>query len=508
MADEYLLRFSEPAAPTTWYYIGGSHGRTSSPSDTPANTAVPGNFSRLPTFSLSIFDGVEPALNPRGILGAITLLDPTGVLDTYVTKVWDGGTLELRRGTLGAAFSTFTTISSFTTAGILYDQDKKEVRVRDLGAFLGSAPLHDDRYGGTGGADGDASLAGVLKPYAVGHVFNVTPTLIDSTNLIYQLSCTPVDTIEALSDGGVQLTPASDRANYAALAAAAVASGNFDTCLAEGLIKIGALPVYGLTCTFKGDKTGGTYVYKRGDIANRIVTRTGTALTAGQVNSTSVTAVNTAQAYACGFYWDKEITKAAALTEIMAGCLGFWFVSLAGVLNVGVLDTPTGSAAATYTWPNGCGYASNLEGYQVPRWKTILGYQRNYTIQQTSQLAGSVAAVNVPIYGQDAQWVEDETAGQKTNWPGAQAVKYHSGIWAKSGEADADVVRQQAIFDTQVQRWRIPINEDPFTLAGYLGQIISIASYPRYSWANPRKFVLVGVEWSGGPGWPVAILWG
>jgi hypothetical protein len=510
---EWILRFSEPAAPSTWYYIGGTHGRTASPSDTPANTAIPGNFSRLTTFSLSIFDGVEPDLNPRGILSAITLLDPTGVLDSFVSKVWDGGTLELRRATRTdppADLSTFSTVASFTTACILYDQDKKEIRVRDLGAFLGSAPLHDDRYGGTGGADGDSGLAGVLKPYAVGRVFNVTPLLINASLLIYQLSCTPIHDIEIVVDGGSASDYAfdGDDADYATLAAASVTGSHYRSCKALGLIRLGALPTLALLCNFYGDKTGGTYVEKRGDIANRIVTRARTKLTAGQVNSSSVTAVNTAQIYQCGFYWNKEITKAEALTEVMQGCLGFWFVSLSGVLNIGVLDTPTGTAAVTYTWPDGCRYASNLETYQVSRWKTILGYQRNYTILDDSRIAGSASDANRVIYKQEAQWVEEETTSQKTTWPGAQSVKHYSGLHALSGVADAEVVRQHAIFDTQVQRWRIPINEDPFTLVGYLGQVIAIASYPRYSWANPRKFYLVGVEWSGGPSWPVAILWG
>ncbi|MFO1158421.1 MAG: hypothetical protein U1E60_06255 [Reyranellaceae bacterium] len=506
-AYEYLLRFAEPAAPSTWYVIGGTHGRTSSSSDTPANTFVPGNFARLPTFALSLFDGIEPSPNPRGGLGAVVLLDTTGTLDPYAAKVWDGGNLELRRGAVGADLSTFATVGSFTTAGILFDHNTKQIRVRDLGAFLAAAPLHDDRYGGTGGADGDAALKGVWKPYGVGRLFNVTPKLINATKLIYQLSCTPIEQVETVYDGGADITFAGpDLASYAALDAATVSAGTYKTCLAEGLFRLGSKPTLALTVHFKGDKTGGSYVSQRGAIASRVVTRAGTALTAGQVDSLSTAAVDAAQINTCGFYWDQPISKAQALTEILQGCLGYWFVSLAGVLKVGILAAPSGSPDVTYRFPDQCGTPEQLEAYQVPRWKTIIGFQRNYTLLDDAHLAGTVADVNRPIFAAEAQWETAETVGQKSTWPGAAAVQMLGG-YADSSGAAAEAPRQQAIFATQRQRWRVALNEDPFVLAGYLGKKVAIANYPRYGWPNPRTFILVGVEWGAAP-WPTATLWG
>lgn len=99
-----------------------------------------------------------------------------------------------------------------------------------------------------------------------------------------------------------------------------------------------ASPSLPITVDFVGDTNGGTPYLKRGDIAKRIVTRSGTALSAGQANSSALTALNAAKTADCGYCWDSQITKAAALSEVMAGCLGYWFVDLTGSLQLGYLS--------------------------------------------------------------------------------------------------------------------------------------------------------------------------
>src|SRR3546814_2394009 len=74
------------------------------------------------------------------------------------------------------------------------------------------------------------------------------------------------------SDLGVALAFGSDRANYAALAGASIASGSYDTCLAEGMIRLGGAPEGRVTCDFRGDAANGVYVATAGGIFRRIVT--------------------------------------------------------------------------------------------------------------------------------------------------------------------------------------------------------------------------------------------
>lgn len=514
---QYVIRYAEYSAPSTYYYIASTHATNTGPSDTPASTAIPGGLRPI-NFSVSLFDGIDPKPSPRGGFGSIVIDDTTGALDYLIGKVMSGGTLTVLRGTVGAAISTFTNVATLSTAGMQYDAEKKEIRLRDMAARL-EAPLHDNRYLGTGGKEGDATLAGIIKPYGIGPCFNVTPRLILATTLIYQLTDSAMFAVSAVRNGGTAWTFGTDRANYAAMAASAPASGAFyDTCLAEGLIRLGQQPDRDITVDFTGDTQPSVPYLKRANIAQRIVTRAGTTIS---VNAASVTALNTLQPADTNFFWDKEISKAAALTEVMQGCLGFWWVNLSGELVLGQIDTPTGTAQATFNFKRRPGSAQSdfvsdpeaLETAADPRWKTTLGYKRNYTIQEASTLAAGVGPGNVMLYGQEAQWSTIETANQRTYWPTAPEVKMLSGFTTLDLTFLAEVLRQQTIFQgiptgsRLLERIKIRVYVDPFTALGYMGGVVAIAGYDRYSWSNPRKLLVVGVEFSG-DAYTTLTLWG
>lgn len=504
---EYYVRFSEPSAPSTFYPLGTTLGRSTSSADTPASTAVPPSLDALPTFQLSIFDGIDPVLNPRNSIGSVVLRDPNGLLDTYASSVTDGGIMELRRGASSVILNAFSLVATFSTAGMAYSHDTKEFRLQNLNRLLETAPLHEERYTGAGGIDGDATLEGILKPYCAGRNWRVPAVLINAASQIYQVSCTPIEAIDSVEEGGASLTfSGNDRADYAALAAATITPGFYDTCLALGLFRLGASPFYDITATVKGDKTGGTYVEKRGEIAERILTRSGVVLTSGQISSAALTVLNGAKPEPCGFYWGEEITKAAALTEIMEGILGYWFVRIAdGVLVLGYLTAPI-AADVTYTFATQTGLPAMTESVRQPRWKTSVSYQRNNSIRDRSRISGIVPDALASVYAQDAQWASDENSTVHTNYPSSIEKRMFSGMW-EAADAAVQAGVQQALLEVQRELWRIPIYTDPFELAGYMGQRVGIAGYSRYGWANPRVFVLVGIEW-GSDLIPVATLWG
>ncbi len=616
MADyQYILRYAEASAPSTYYWIASTHRKNTTPGDTPASTAIPGGMRPL-NFAVNILDGIDPLRQEnsgeRGGFGVIVIDDPSGELDYLIGKIMSGGILTILRGTQGNDVSTFSTVATMTTAGFLYDEDKKELRVRDYAWFL-DTPLHDNRYGGTGGADGDAVLKGVNKPYAVGPVFNVAPLLIDQVNRIYQMSDSKVFSISDLRDGGVTAswTVTGNQSSYANLVAMVLGDNDAGTCSDLGLVKLGSLPTYGFTADFIGDCPNySVYYRKRADIAQRVTTRAGTTVA---VNAASLSALNTAQPDDTSFFWNAEITKSKALSEVMAGCLGYWYVNLAGEVVLNYLVAPTASALATYAF-----YAdfaqpiTALDTFADPRWKTTVGYKRNYAIQDPSQLAGAVDVVNLNIadgsadavyyvvcpragtiktiwtvtdgavstadititaaigvtnvtngvvtiatagsaagdvdsatpsanntvtqgqsvkftvagggsggspritlsieiegpdttralYEQEAQWVTAETASQRTYWPTAPEVKFQSG-YIDATAAGTEATRQQTLYQgiptgsRMLERLQATLKEDPFTLAGYLGGVIAITGYTRYGWTSPRKFILIGIEFSG-----------
>lgn len=144
-------------------------------------------------------------------------------------------------------------------------------------------------YAGTGGAEGGADKKGTLKPWVFGYAKNVEPILINEDDNIYQFSgYGPIQAISALYEKASSFGASfGDYANYAALLAAAVPEGRWATCLAEGLIKLGA-PQYGvITGDVQGHLVSGVCIRKTGAILSAIAVARGLP-----VNAASMTALD------------------------------------------------------------------------------------------------------------------------------------------------------------------------------------------------------------------------
>ena len=214
---------------------------------------MPGKLSGAFNYEIGIFSGADPAGGGSATVGVLELLDPDGELDDLRSLGWDGAPLMLMRGEPDAAYSTFSVVARLTTGGLRYNVRKKEVLLRDLAWRLNQAELHGQRYGGAGATDGDPSLAGQVKPLAIGSVFNISPVQINATGLVYQVSCSSVLAIDAVRDGGAPLAFGADYGTYELLAAATVAPGAYATCIALGLFRLGSAPVYLITADVRGD---------------------------------------------------------------------------------------------------------------------------------------------------------------------------------------------------------------------------------------------------------------
>ena len=150
------------------------------------------------------------------------------------------------------------------------------------------------KYAGTGGVEGPTDLKGKDKPFLLGRCFNAEPVLIDAVNNVYQFSgYGPIQAVSKLYERGSEFpAPLADYASYAALIAATVPSAQWATCLASGLIRLGA-PAYGvITGDVDGDTQGGTWRRKTGEIILRLLSNA--AISSGIIETASFTALDTA----------------------------------------------------------------------------------------------------------------------------------------------------------------------------------------------------------------------
>lgn len=493
---------------TQTIYPAASLGRSSLPDDTPGDTYVPGKLMPI-NFGTKLFDGIEPSPRGSGGFGAIVLPDPDGELDDLIDLAWDGAALDILRGLPLARYDSYEVVGRMSTAGLFYDQRKKEIRLRDLGWQLQQAELHGLRYGGTGGADGDAAIAGAMKPYGVGTVENAEPVAINATLLLYALSCSSIVGVDEVRDGGVALDFDADYTSYATLAAATVPAGHYSTCIAEGFLRLGSTPVYGITVDFQGDADtiGGLGApTTMGTIARRIATGRGSLmLSTSQLDSVSFASFESERTAAVGFYWREPISKAEALDEVLAGTLGWWTVRLNGKLAIGYMREPTDAPALTIDYPEDfAGEPKHLGSYQAPRRATYVTWQRNYTIQDASRLAGSVDQADRVIWAQGGRLASSVSGNTASIWPTSATVAV-PGAYRDESAALAEASREQLLMSVRRERWSVPVPCDPFS--DLLGRVVQVNGFSRYGWGASRRFICVGMSFASSRA-TVLDLWG
>lgn len=507
---------SQGASATIWPAVTGNAERSTLPTDTPADIYVPGLLGGSFNYEISLFGGADPTTPGTATIGLLDLHDASGLKDDLLPLGWDGAPILLRRGDPEALFATYATVAKLTAAGLRYSMRQKQIVLRDLAWTLQQAELHGHRYAGTGGIEGDARLTGIIKPYCIGVCRNIPPTLIVATLLIYQVSCSSVLAIDAVYDGRVPIAFGTvDYATYAELAAATVAPATYATCNALGLFRLGSSPVFIVTADVRGDNdtiAGLSYPHTRAQVARRIATGRGLIRLSDpqQIDGTAYAELEQRQTETVGYFWNEEITKAAALTEVMAGCLGWWTMRLDGRLAIGQLEDPAGTSAhLTLSYPaDGNTTESRLDEPVMqdsapPRRTTLMGWARNYTRMSADQIAGSVSQFESAIYQADTRFTTSDDLWVAAGYPTAQVVSVNGGF-DEEAAAQREGDRQSRLLRTRREAFEIPAVIDPF--ADVVGRVISIANCGRIGLGSSRNFFCFGVSVNANQK-PVLRLW-
>ena len=150
-----------------------------------------------------------------------------------------------------------------------------------------------------------------------------------------------------MRDKGVALTLAADFVSYETLIAATtgaaasgadIETGEYATCLADGMIRIAASPAGSLTVDAKGDSAGG-YVSDTAGIVARLVKRDfgvlDQRLTGSDLDQVSFAALTAAQPAPVGVYVGAKPEIVSSIIDAMMRAIGgYWFFTLPGVLTV------------------------------------------------------------------------------------------------------------------------------------------------------------------------------
>lgn len=403
-------------------YWGDGRGASfvSGSSDTPANQPFLPRLQSAYQFSVEAFSGaLSGGARPSGAAtetsGAIEVLNTDGGIDDVLDYAWDGRSVELYRVRSGAALADARLCLRGTIERLTWSDGKIVLGLRDRHALF-QRPLITATYGGTGGADGDANVIGVPKRQGYGPVINAEGVLINSALLIWQLHDGRIFAVDAVRDKGVTLTFSADYDDYDELAAATISAGQYATCLAEGMIRLGSSPDGRVTCDFRGDAAGGVYVDTAADIFRRIVT---TRITGANIadpdglDTASFDALNAAQPAAIQYYTAGENpTVADVLAQIMTTVGGWYTFTREGLLQVKRLEAPS-SPSFTLDRTNISSSDRLSAVREPPSWRERVEWGRPWVIQSGDDLAGEVTAEDRDRWSRRhyAEWRDSSVRG-------------------------------------------------------------------------------------------------
>ncbi|WP_420403310.1 hypothetical protein [Nisaea sp.] len=478
-ADPFAVRrylaIIEPYDPTAGATVPiylSDHGFATEPDDSPGNRYFDARLLSALSFERHLYRSGE--LGGRSVPGFGTLdaNNADGGLDHWRNFAFDGRRVRLMLGGNGFRFADYRTVFEGTAERIEFDDDRVRVHLRDL-QVLFERPLQESLYRGSGGAEGDAALAGRVKPLCYGRCLHVPAVLIEASTLTYQVHDGPVEAIDAVFDSGVALAPGTDPP----------APAHYSSDLAAGTFRLGSAPEGPVTAHVRGDASSGAYVEDAASLMLRIAMR---APELSNIDWTAFAALTVAVPMATGFFSAAETSLLAVLDNLAEAAGAHFGFDRSGRFTAGRLSDPEAEAAESFD--ESAILSLEREPAALPLWRLRLGYARYWRTISESESAASLDTGMRNQLAEPYRYAEASDSALRTRHRLARDLQQESLI-ATGSDAAAESLRRLALFGTARDLFRIRVKTRPYSLA--LGTTIRI-SYPRHGLAGGRNLVLVG----------------
>lgn len=488
------LTGAKDAAGTLETFYVSTDSFVTSPTDTPANTAFDPCVINPGSLGVHAYsDGVTGGLS-RLESGEIVIANADGRLDAWLTYSFDGRAVTIRSGESSTAAypSGFSTVFTGTVESVDGDWQNIVIKLKDKQFKLQLATL-TTRYAGDNalpaGLEGVATdIKGKVKPRVYGTVYNISPVFVNTSKLTFQVSDIAVNDIAAVYDRGVLITKGADYATSALLQAAAPGAGTYITCFAEGYFRLGTTPAGQITA----DVVQGANAAAR--TAAQILNLLGTAagLSGGEISSSDVTALDTANSNVIGVFISDDSTFQNIMDQVAASVGAFYGFDSAGVLRMGQLVAPTGTAVLDLQEFD---IHTQIErrvpkDTGIPIWRATVNHTKLYTVQ-TSDLAGAVTAATRGYLAQEFRSVKDEDTSIKTQWLLSEEFSRDT-LLTTSANAATEATRLLALYKVKRTIYDVPVTLSLFTANSLkLMDVVSL-TVPRFGMTSGQKFRLIG----------------
>ncbi|MET4702179.1 hypothetical protein ABIE65_005231 [Constrictibacter sp. MBR-5] len=400
-----------------------------------------------------------------------------------------GGTLKPRRhGERRLKFHEFGTMFRGTVEAIEADDTSLRLTMRDPAARLERVPPRT-LFAGTGGLEGGEDLDGLAKPIGWGRNRNVPPVQLDAVDLVYMLSAGPIQAVLAVRDKGISLGFAGDHADLAALLSASLAPGDYATCLALGVLRLGAPPGGRVTADFEGDISSG-YPDTAAAIVRRLATLYGGFVDPDEIDAAAFAGLAAPQAMHLWLGPQDGRTIDQLIRTLMDSVEGWVGFTRDGRLTLGLHRPPEVESATTdIEAADEIGRSLAIVQSEDPVWRARIGYDGLELVQSADELAEGVAAEERAYYGRAhrfAPYVDSVVEGLHAR---PRDVERATQI---DDPADAaDLARTIVLRDGQIRRvWSLDVARG--LLRFRPGAVVRLTS-PRYGLGSGRPLRVMRV---------------
>ena len=454
-------------------------------------------ISRAPSLSISLFDG-DFTSDVNAASGQIELrLDVLAEADTNaISYRWAGSPIRITGW--HAADDTELLCEAIVSRFEIQDGVLSVVFEADPTPF--EQDVLTQEYAGTTGIEGDANLKGRLKPWLFGRALNVEPVLIDAVNNIYQFSAYgPISAVLAMYERGAAFgDPLADYADYASLVAGAVPEGTWATCLAQGLVRLGA-PAYGvITGDVDGDDSGGTYRRKTGEILSHVADELG--IDGARIVSTSLTALDADVPRNVNIYLTEQTSFLELAQRMARPCNAIAGVDWQGRLFVSRVAFGAASLTLDVQGRQMPPVRGAVERSVSPPYKRIvMGAQRVWRVHTLDEIAYYAPLIDTGPYDPDRVYRE----GNLVTMPNGDQYLYinpvpSSGNYPPSSPSHWQLIGGEGI---STERYPRPPQEDPNIGSYYSDANMKLHRFEGY----PLEFEGDPLQFEGdplwGPGW-------
>ena len=463
--------------------------------DTPEHTAFDTALADPGSITQTAFGDGRTGGATRLSLGEVRINNADSAYDNWIGYGFDGRRLTIRRGYGGSYPGDYETIFTGTVETVTVTRREAIIRLRDKQLIFDAAVL-TDLYGGSNvlpnGTDGTAAdLAGKPKPRLFGSCRNIAAPCVNTSKLVYQVHSGRVAEISAVYDKALGLTFGVDRANAGDLLSNTPAAGAYDTCLAQGLFRLGSNPAGQVTA----DAAQGAAAVDRTAASILLTLALEAGVAAGDVDAGDLTALAADAPAELGMWLsDAGVTYRQAMDRAANSVGAYFAFDPDGVLRAGRLVEPTGDPVleiADYDVNEPFERRPARDG-DIPIWRVTVRHSRVWTVQ-ASDIAASVSPARRALIGSEYrdQSAFDEAVKDQFRLAGEESIET---LLISEADAANEAFRRLNLRKVRRSFYDVGITAGVFSSAGVkIGDVVRL-THPRFGLSAGKLFVVLGIN--------------